>query len=75
MKAFKEFPKQKPGFPVIMLLAGNKEDESHEIVKRGFKDLPLRWELYGREYIYKTDFIGDRVMALVKEYQNERKAG
>ena len=75
VKVFKEFSKVKPGFPVILLVAGNKEAESHEIIKRGFKDLPLRWELYGREYIYKTDFMGDRVMALVKEYQNERKAG
>jgi succinyl-CoA synthetase beta subunit len=75
VKIFREFSKVKPGFPVILLVAGNKEAESHEIIKRGFKDLPLRWELYGREYIYKTDFMGDRVMALVKEYQNERKAG
>jgi succinyl-CoA synthetase beta subunit len=75
VKVFKEFSKVKPGFPVILLVAGNKEAESHEIIKRGFKDLPLRWELYGRQYIYKTDFMGDRVMALVKEYQNERKAG
>jgi succinyl-CoA synthetase beta subunit len=69
VKIFKEFAKEKPGFPVIMLLAGNKEEEAHQIIKDGFKDLPLRWELYGREYIYDTNFIADRVEAVVKEYQ------
>lgn len=71
VKSFKEFAKEKPGFPVIMLLAGNKEKEAHQIIRDGFKDLPLRWELYGREYIYDTDFIADRVEAVVKEYQEE----
>jgi succinyl-CoA synthetase beta subunit len=69
VKGFKEFAKEKPGFPVIMLLAGNKEEEAHQIIRDGFKDLPLRWELYGREYIYDTNFIADRVEAVVKEYQ------
>ena len=74
VKAFKEEAENRPGFPVIMLLAGNKEEEAHDIIKSEFKDLPLRWELYGREYIYNTDFIADRVEELVKAYQMERRA-
>jgi len=73
VKIFKEETNRRPGFPVIILLAGNKEKETHEIIRNGFKNLPLRWELYGRDYIYNTDFIADRVEALVKEYQEERK--
>jgi succinyl-CoA synthetase beta subunit len=72
VKAFREEAKKRPGFPVLMLIGGNKERETHEIIKTGFKDLPLRWELYGRKYIYDTDFIADRVEALVKEYQGEK---
>jgi succinyl-CoA synthetase beta subunit len=73
VKAFREEAKRRPGFPVIMLIGGNKEKEAHEIIREGFKSLPLRWELYGREYIYDTDFIANRVEALVKEYQLEKK--
>jgi succinyl-CoA synthetase beta subunit len=72
VKAFREEAKKRPGFPVIILLAGNKEKEAHEIIKAGFEGLPLRWELYGREYIYNTDFIADRVEALVKAYKAEK---
>jgi succinyl-CoA synthetase beta subunit len=73
VKVFKEEAKKRPGFPVIMLIGGNKEKETHEIIREGFKDLPLRWELYGKEHIYDTDFIADRVEAVVKEYQEEKK--
>jgi len=73
VKVFKEEAKERPGFPVIMLIGGNKEKETHEIIREGFKNLPLRWELYGREYIYDTDFIANRVEALVKEYQKGKK--
>ncbi|MEM3112278.1 MAG: ATP-grasp domain-containing protein [Candidatus Anstonellales archaeon] len=73
VKIFKEEAPKRKGFPVIILLAGNKEKEAHEIIRQGFKNLPLRWELYGRDYIYNTDFIADRVEALVKEYQKEKE--
>jgi len=72
VKAFKEEATKRPGFPVIMLIGGNKEKEAHEIIREGFKGLPLRWELYGRDYIYDTDFIANRVEALVKEYRQEK---
>lgn len=72
VKALREEAKVRPGLPVILLLAGNKEKESHEIIKNGLKKLPLRWELYGRDYIYDTDYIADRVEELVKQYQIEQ---
>lgn len=72
VKAFREEAPRRPGFPVVMLIGGNKEKETHEIIREGFQGLPLRWELYGREYIYDTDFIADRVEALVGAYQQEK---
>jgi len=72
VKAFKEEAQRRPGFPVILLIAGNKERQTHEIIREGLSRLPLRWELYGRKHIYDTDFIADRVEALVKAYQQEK---
>jgi len=72
VKIFREEAKERPGFPVVLLLAGNKEQEAHDIIRNGLKDLPLRWELYGRDYIYKTGFIADRVEELVTSYQKEK---
>jgi succinyl-CoA synthetase beta subunit len=72
VKALREEAKRRPGFPVVILLAGNKEQEAHEIIKTGLKNVPLRWELYGRDYIYDTDFIANRVEALVKLYHDEK---
>jgi succinyl-CoA synthetase beta subunit len=71
VKAFREEAPKRPGFPVVLLLAGNKEKEAFEIIRRGFEGLPLRYETYGREYIYQTDVLADRVEALVKEYMAE----
>ena len=73
VKALREDLKDKPGFPVIILIAGNKEEESHEIVREGLKDLPIRLEVYGREYVNKTDFIAERMKVLVEEYRKEKK--
>ena len=72
VKALREEEKKRPGFPVVLLLAGNKEAETHEIIRDGLKDTTLQWELYGRDYIYDTDFIADRVEALVKSYQEKK---
>lgn len=66
VKILREEAKERPGFPVIILLAGNKEREAHEIIREGLKDAPLRWELYGRDYIYATDFIADRLKELME---------
>jgi len=72
VKILKEELKDRPGFPVLLLIAGNKERETHEIIKQGLKDLPIRWELYGRDYIYQTDFIADRFKELLDEYLKEK---
>ncbi|UCF57562.1 MAG: acetate--CoA ligase family protein [Deltaproteobacteria bacterium] len=72
VKALREEAKERPGFPVLLLIAGNKEKEAHEIIGDGLKDVPLRWELYGRDYIYDTDFIADRVKALAEAYRKEK---
>ena len=72
VKALREEAKKRPGFPVVILLAGNKEQEAHEIIRNGLKDVPLRWELYGRDYIYDTDFIANRIEELIKLDQDKK---
>jgi len=72
VKALREELRDRPGFPVMILIAGNKENEAHQIIRDGLRDLPIRWELYGRDYIYKTDFIVDRAAELVKAYMEEK---
>ncbi len=72
VKALREEAKERPGFPVVLLLAGNKEKEAHEIIKSGLADVDLCWELYGRDYIYDTEFIADRVDQLVMAYMNRK---
>jgi succinyl-CoA synthetase beta subunit len=71
VKAFREELADRPGFPVVILIAGNKEEEALEILREGLKDLPIRLELYGREYIHKLDFVAERMKYLVEEYQTQ----
>jgi len=73
VKALREELANKPGFPVVILLAGNKELESHKIIRDGLKDLDIRFEMYGRDYIYKSNYIGERAEILIKEYLQEKK--
>jgi len=72
VKAFREESTDRPGFPVVILIAGNKEKEALEILREGLKGLPIRLELYGREYIHKLDFVAERMKALVEEYRLRR---
>jgi len=74
VKALREELGNKPGFPVVILLAGNKENEAMEIIKNGLKDLNLRLELYGRDYIYNSDYIGERVEKVMEQYLKEQDA-
>ena len=72
VKGLREELQDRPGFPVLLLIAGNKEPKTHEIIKEGLKDLPVKWELYGREYIYQTDFLAQRFKEMLEEYlQNQ----
>jgi len=72
VKALREEIPKRPGFPVVLLLSGNKEKESQEILQEGLKGLPGRIEIYDREHVYDAKFIGGRVRALVDEYRKER---
>ena len=69
VRVLREELANRPGFPVILLLAGNKEAESLEILREGLKDLPAKVELYGREYVYNVDYIAERMKKLVEEYR------
>ncbi len=71
VKALREELASRPGFPVVILLAGNKETEAMAIMKAGLSDLNIRLELYGIDYIYASDFLGQRLEALMDEYLEE----
>ena len=72
VKVLREELHKRPGFPCVLLLAGNKEEESQKILKEGLEGLPGRIEIYGREHVEDSDFIGDRMVALVEEYRKEK---
>jgi succinyl-CoA synthetase beta subunit len=72
VKVLREELPKRPGFPCVLLLAGNKETESMDILNRGLKGLPGRIEIYGRKYVEDSDYIGKRMVALVDEYRKEK---
>lgn len=74
VKALREVLPKKPGLPCVLLLCGNKEKESLEILREGLNDVEgaTRVEIYGREYVTDTKFIGERILALSKEYRAEK---
>jgi len=74
VKALREELKDRPGFPVVLVLAGNKEEESIHILKEGLEDLPIRLEIHGRDHVYETDLVARRMRELVEEYREERGA-
>ncbi|MEM0240893.1 MAG: ATP-grasp domain-containing protein [Candidatus Nezhaarchaeales archaeon] len=71
VKVFREYAKYKPGFPVVILIAGNKEAETHRIIMDGLRDVPLKWELYGRDKVLDIDFITDKFSKLMEDYKKE----
>ncbi len=75
VKALREELPRRPNFPVIILIAGNKEAESIEILKEGLKGLPAKIEIYSREYVYNVDFVAQRMKTLVEEYRASRLKG
>ena len=74
VKALREELPRRPGFPCVLLLAGNKEEESLQILREGLKGLPGRIEIYGSERVEDSDFIGGRMLELVEQYRKD-KAG
>lgn len=74
VKALREELPKKPGLPVVLLLCGNKEKESQEILKEGLAGIGTRVEIYDRDRVYDATFIAGRVKALVDEYKKEQSA-
>ena len=74
VKALREILPKKPGLPCVLLLCGNKEKESLEILREGLSNVEgaTRVEIYGREHVTDTKFIGERILALAKEYRAEK---
>ena len=73
VKVIREMLSDKTGFPVMIVIAGNKEKETHEIIRKGLYDLPIQFELYGREYIYRTEYIAERMKNMIIKYRKVRK--
>ncbi len=72
VKALREELPKRPGFPCVILLCGNKEKESMEILKEGTADLQNPIEIYGSDKVYETEFLAKRMRALVDEYRKKR---
>jgi succinyl-CoA synthetase beta subunit len=77
VKVLLEVLPEKPGLPCVLLVCGNKEDESLAILREGLADCEgaTRVEIYGRDRVTDTLFVAGRMRALVEEYQAERKGG
>jgi succinyl-CoA synthetase beta subunit len=74
VKALREELPKRPGFPCVLLLCGNKEKESMEILKEGTADLQKQnpIEIYGSDKVYETEFLAKRMRTLVDEYRMKR---
>jgi succinyl-CoA synthetase beta subunit len=70
VRALREELVSRPNFPVIILIAGNKETESLEILSEGLRGLPAKVEIYGRDYVYNVDYIAERMKKLIEEYRS-----
>ncbi|MCX6363546.1 MAG: acetate--CoA ligase family protein [Actinobacteria bacterium] len=77
VKVLREVLPEKPGLPCVLLVCGNKEEESLAILRAGLADCAgaTRVEIYGRDYVTDTLFIAGRMRALVEEYQAELEGG
>ena len=71
VRALREELPSRPKFPVVLLIAGNKEVESLKILGEGLQGLPTRVEVYGREYVYNVDYIAERMKKLTEEYRRK----
>jgi succinyl-CoA synthetase beta subunit len=77
VKALRETLPQRPGLPCVLLVCGNKEEESLAILREGLADCPgaSRVEIYGQEHVTDTLFVAGRMRVLVEDYQAELKGG
>jgi succinyl-CoA synthetase beta subunit len=69
VRALREELRDRPGFPAVILIAGNKEKEAIEILKEHLAGLPAAIEIYGRDYVYNVDYVAQRMRELVDEYK------
>jgi len=72
VKALREELPKRPDFPCLLLLCGNKEDESLEILREGTKDLVSPIEIYGGDKVYETEFLAGRLKAMIMDYRKKR---
>jgi len=72
VKVLREEIPKRPGFPCVLLLAGNKEVESLQILRDGLKGLPGRIEIYGSEKLEDSVFIGQRMLELIEQYRKDK---
>jgi succinyl-CoA synthetase beta subunit len=74
VKALREALPNRPGLPCLLLLCGNKEEESLAILREGLAGVAGgdRIEIYGREYVTDTEFIAHRMLSMVQEYRVAR---
>ncbi len=74
VKALREELPGRPDFPCLLLLCGNKEAESLDILHEGTKDLlatsPI--EIYGGDKVYETEFLAGRLKAMIMDYRAKR---
>ena len=77
VKVLREVLPEKPGLPCVLLVCGNKEEESLAILREGLAECAgaSRVEIYGRDHVTDTLFIAGRMRTLVEEYQAELKGG
>jgi succinyl-CoA synthetase beta subunit len=68
VRALREELPHRPAFPVVILIAGNKEMESMEILRNGLARLPNPIEIYGRDYVSRVDYVAERMRQLVEAY-------
>jgi succinyl-CoA synthetase beta subunit len=73
VRALREELASRPNFPAVILIAGNKEAESLEILREGLKNLPAVVELYGRDYVYNVDYVAARMKKLVADYRGLKR--
>jgi succinyl-CoA synthetase beta subunit len=74
VKALREELPKRPDFPALLLLCGNKEEESLEILREGTKDLSAKSpiEIYGGDKVYETQFLAGRLKAMIMDYRAKR---
>lgn len=72
VKALREELPGRPGFPVVLLLCGNKEAESQRILREGLAGLPAVIEIYDRAHVYDAAYLAGRMAQLVQAYRRQR---